>query len=139
MKHQAAHACIVAGYETSFDLIDAPADTVLLSEARLTRNLHYLQVLERKAAQDPDSLRKTYHPEWRAHVLQHALLEPSSTFLRKDIGTEDLSMARESIYNQMSPNASTIELNICAPEGVRTRDGSSPFEITDIYPGFRGQ
>jgi len=138
MVHQAAHACIVADYQKSFDLIDAPFDRVLLKEAQGSGNPHYLREMERKAALASVDLKDTQYSsdEWKCHLLQHTLFEKSGSRLLKGLGPEDMNTGWESIYSMMGPDASDIELNVCVPDDMRTADRPKLVEIDDFYDGL---
>jgi hypothetical protein len=107
MKPQIAHTCIVANYQTTYDLLDVvPTESIWL-QAERSPNRHYLEDLDRRAT-------KQYYESVTCNK------EPTQTWLYSAINTAHVELQyRKGIHECFLAPMPFIDVFLCSSEDLR--------------------
>jgi hypothetical protein len=130
MKLQAARACIVANYQSSFEQIDPPHDFYLVKEAQASPNPFFLKHLQAKEAQGDTTGKYDHFQWWKSCTIKDAL-QPSSPTIYGELDSLFIGTTQEWIYDGIEANMSHVQVSICAPKEVTQRGFS---DVEDRYP-----
>jgi hypothetical protein len=124
MAKTAAHACIAANYQTTFDELDVEPDDKLVSHARDSPNPYYLDFFRRKVeSQDQESFEQRFHGSLAQRPGSYILHEKSTSTIVRVANQFMVSTEFDfGPYNGIDTSASTIELHVCAPDEMKQKD-----------------
>ncbi|KAG9567239.1 hypothetical protein KCU71_g2869, partial [Aureobasidium melanogenum] len=118
MKLQAARACIVANYQSTFEKIDPPHDSALVREAEESPNPFFLKYLQAKEAQGDATGENHESASWKFFTIKDAF-KPSTPTILDELDASSIGTTQSWIYDGVDADMSAVQVSICTPEEVK--------------------
>lgn len=134
MKPQIAHACVVADYQKAYDSLDVVPTRALWLEAKSSPNRHYLEDLERRAAErEIDLEADNLFDRWKnASVTRDK--EPTSSWLYSAVHAGLVEPEHdEGIYEGIDAHSCFIDLFLCSSEEMRNKASAYEAGLWFLY------